>query len=93
MTEYEKTHEVAKSVEEAEKLFKEFKAETLSKFTILGRIKDLVGTPTGMLLLVVCYEYTTDIRKGLTYTFLNYFFFLFNKVIFKLIIFLLIILK
>lgn len=46
MTEYEKTHEVAKSVEEAEKLFKEFKAETLSKFTILGRIKDLVGTPT-----------------------------------------------
>lgn len=49
----------------------------LIKFTILGRIKDLVGTPTGMLLLVVCYEYTSDIRKGLTYTFLNYLFFFF----------------
>lgn len=39
MTEYEKTHEVAKSDEEEEKHFKEFKVETLSKFTIFRRNK------------------------------------------------------
>lgn len=58
MTEYEKTHEVAKSVEEAEKHFTEFKVETLTKFTIFRRnkgfSKDLdCKLPTGMLLLVV----------------------------------------
>lgn len=39
MTEYEKRHVVAKSVEEAEKLIKEFEVEMLSKFTIFRRNK------------------------------------------------------
>lgn len=54
MTEYEKTHEVAKSVEEAENHFKEFKVETLSKFTIFRRNKGF-STDLDRKLQLVCF--------------------------------------
>lgn len=84
MTEYEKTHKVAKSVEEAEKHFKEFKVETLSKFSIFRRNKGF-SKDLDCKLQLVCfywqsvYEYTSDIRRGLTYTYLYYFFFFLIK--------------
>lgn len=78
MTEYEKTHEVAKSVEEEEKHFKEFKVETLSKFTIFRRNKGF-SKDLDCKLQLVCFigspfMNTHQIFERLTYTFLYYFF-------------------
>lgn len=97
MTEYEKRHVVAKSVEEAEKLIKEFEVETLSKFTIFRRNKGFSKDLDCKFKLVCLGSLFMNkhhvSKRAYIDIFSTFFLFNMNQVLLKLIILLLIILK